>query len=202
MKTEKRNVKKVVLAIILIIILSVGVYTGIYFIQTVSSGSLLENMVEDSKTKSTEFEGGVSVNDGGKTIGITFVADNDSKISEMYLAEKTSWFGTDMFDRFELTGHYYTVDPLGVAYETLETRSGNTKYAFLYTNNVNEISKVYVQMISKENGSVYWEKAHFPAMKPFVQVIELKNEKTEVQYFVCYDIDGNVVYERGIKADF
>lgn len=202
MKTEKRNIKKMALAVILLIILSVGIYTGVFFVQTVSDDSLLENMIAESKTKATEFEGGVSVNDSGKTVGITFVADNDSEISEMYLAEKTSWFGTEAFSRFELTEHYYTVDPLGIAYETLETESGKTKYAFLYTNNVNEISKVYVQMISKQNGSVYWEKAHFPAKKPFVQVIELKNERTEVQYFICYDIDGNVVFEKGIKADF
>ena len=120
----------------------------------------------------------------------------------MYFAENRYWFGSDVFGRFELTGHYYTVDPIGVAYETIKTENGKTKYAFIYTNNVKEISKVYVQMVSKQNGSVYWEKVHFPAQQPFTQVIELKNEKTEVQYIVCYDSDGNMVYEKGEKRDF
>ncbi len=200
MKTRAFGIKRTIFLLIVTVILITIIYTGVFFIKTISSNSLLDSMIEESKTKSTEFEGGVSIGDGGKTIGITFVADNNSEISEMYFATKQHWFGSDTFSRFELAGHYYTVEPIGIAYETVEADNGKTKYAFLYTNNANEISKVYIQMINGTN--IYWEKAHFPSAQPFVQVIELKNEKTEVQYFVCYDIDGNVVFEKGIKADF
>ncbi len=198
---KKLTVLKVVLPILGIIIALNIVYTTRFLIVNSSfeetKASMLEQSIYDNMTEA-DFKGGCGL--GTFPINDFYYfwtsRPQDDTTSEIFMTRRKGWLGSYYIERFRIEEHFTTDKPIGV--EKLRLRNEDNKKVtrlLIYSSNQLKIQKIAINLLNLETGidmTLYREGF---MCNPFACTFVLDTENVLIHSIMCYDIDGNLLYE-------
>lgn len=192
-----KNKAVIPLAILAVVLLVFGIYTAVVF----STSDTLENVKSEFSQESVN---GTSDFSQSSAISyprwsyLTWVPSGNSDTPEMFLVHNQKYLLVTGFARFVTDEHFTGEKGEAVAFnKTILKDNRNSEFGayFVYSQNNLSVSEIKCEFKSPSTGAVQTETLSPSADMPFALGVELSEKDMELSKIICFDKDGNMVFE-------